>query len=316
MSDYFSFDTLTRNSKARSPKINSLISTIAAAFAKLPSLARLKWNYATYASAVGGTANAITLTLAQPISAYTPGMRVSFLVAYDNTGATTVDIDGQGEVPLTRYDATSLQEDDMVAGSVATIVCVTASRWQLDGLRGPAGAAGSVTGPGSSTATALARFSNAAGNILKNSLWLLTDAGVMTAGGKLDMDGNEIASHVTQHAVATSTNSGTSTLTVAKTSKNFIPITATGDFTIDVTAPDSGFEIAKRVRVTMDGTGARDITITRQSGSSEIYYPQNTGDQTVPVDTTDYSAGAVFDLWFDDDGTRLVVHWELIKAGS
>lgn len=134
--------------------------------------------------------------------------------------------------------------------------------------------------------------------------------------GAVDMNGNELVTDVSQFATTDAGNSGTSTHTVAKTSLDFQSITATGDFTINVTAPDTGQILSKRRRVTMDATGARDITVQRQGGSSNIYWPQNTADTTVALDTTAYGAGAIFDLWFEDDGTVLTVHYELVKAGS
>ena len=134
--------------------------------------------------------------------------------------------------------------------------------------------------------------------------------------GPVDMAGFELVTDLTQFASTDAGNSGTSTHTVAKTSLDFQSITATGDFTIDVTAPDTGQILAKRRRIVMDGTGARNITVTRDGGGTLIFWPQNTSDTTTALDTTAYGAGAIFDLWFEHDGTRLVVQYQLIYAGA
>jgi hypothetical protein len=47
---------------------------------------------------VGGSANAITLTTGLGLSALVTGMRVSFVPGADNTGATTINVDGIGAV--------------------------------------------------------------------------------------------------------------------------------------------------------------------------------------------------------------------------
>lgn len=175
--------------------------------------------------------------------------------------------------------------------------------------------AGDVNGPASSTDNTLVRWDGTGGKTIQNSGWSLSDADALTAGGSLDMGGNEIVTDLTQHAINAVGNSGTSTLTIAKTSLDLTTVTATGDFTINVTAPDTDQSFIKRVRVTMDGTGARNITVTRAGLSTQIYWPQNS-DTTTALDTTAYGAGAIFDLWFEYDGTNLVVKYELVKAGA
>lgn len=69
---------------------------------------------------VGGTANAITLTMSPPMSSYQTGMKVGFIAAASNTGATTINIDGEGTRNIQKLSSgslASLASGDIVAGS-------------------------------------------------------------------------------------------------------------------------------------------------------------------------------------------------------
>lgn len=236
-----------------------------------------------WAGTAGGTADALTLTLTPAITAYATGQKFLFKAgASPNTGAATVAINGLAAKAIEMDDA-ALDAGRIRAGKYYSIL--------FDG-----------------TAFQLTELSSGVGGNATKALDM--------AGFQIDMNGGQIITDLTQFALNAVGNSGTSTLTIAKTTLDLSTVTATGDFTINVTAPDSNQVFAKRVRVTMDGTGARDITVTRQSGSSNIYWPQNTSDTTTALDTTAYGAGAIFDLWLEDDGSQLVVHYELIKAGA
>jgi hypothetical protein len=75
-----------------------------------------------YRATVGGTANAITLSSTVPISAYTAGMMVSWIVGSSNTGATTVNIDAIGAKNLTKRGSSALSSGDLPAGVLAVAV--------------------------------------------------------------------------------------------------------------------------------------------------------------------------------------------------
>lgn len=57
---------------------------------------------------VGGTANAITLTMVPPILRYNEGTIYRFIPAFTNTGPTTIAIDGKAVKPLTEVEGTPL----------------------------------------------------------------------------------------------------------------------------------------------------------------------------------------------------------------
>ena len=68
---------------------------------------------------VGGTANAITLTLSPTAISYQAGMEVWFLASGTNTGATTLNIDGLGTRNIQKLKAGTLQNleaGDLVSG--------------------------------------------------------------------------------------------------------------------------------------------------------------------------------------------------------
>lgn len=61
-----------------------------------------------YYSSVGGTANAITLTNSPPIGGYSNGLRLKFKAPATNTGAVTVDVDGQGTKNIYKLSGSTL----------------------------------------------------------------------------------------------------------------------------------------------------------------------------------------------------------------
>lgn len=88
-----------------------------------------------YVPAVGGTADAITLTNAPglTITAYVEGQVFHFKAASQNTGAVTVDVDGVGAKTVKRFDgSTDLLAGDIRAGSLVEIR-YDGTNFQLDG---------------------------------------------------------------------------------------------------------------------------------------------------------------------------------------
>lgn len=68
---------------------------------------------------VGGTANAITLTLTPSALSYATGMRVGFIATSTNSGSVTIDVNGLGTRTLQKLDSGSLQNlagGDIVSG--------------------------------------------------------------------------------------------------------------------------------------------------------------------------------------------------------
>ena len=74
-----------------------------------------------YVTSVGGTANAVTLLPSPAIAAYATGQNFRFLVASQNSGATTVAISGLTAKPLYSKNNTDLVGNDLRPGDVVEI---------------------------------------------------------------------------------------------------------------------------------------------------------------------------------------------------
>lgn len=91
------------------------------------------------------TPNILTAAVSPAPSALSAGMTLYVLVANSiNTGSTTLSLNGQAAVPVTRPDGTSLITGDLVAGQIAALR-YDGQRWQC-GIDIPAPASESVAG--------------------------------------------------------------------------------------------------------------------------------------------------------------------------
>lgn len=70
----------------------------------------------------GGTATALTLTLAPAITAYGDGLPIRFRVATDNTGAATLNVNSVGAKSIVKYNGTGLAGGELQANDVHTAV--------------------------------------------------------------------------------------------------------------------------------------------------------------------------------------------------
>lgn len=85
-----------------------------------PGLTEAYW----WGGTAGGTANAQTITVASPPAAYSSGQRFNFLAVAANTGATTLNVNGLGAVPVRKGDgSTALTAGDITgAGAAVSVV--------------------------------------------------------------------------------------------------------------------------------------------------------------------------------------------------
>lgn len=70
---------------------------------------------ATHTATASGT-NALTIALAPPIAAYTPGLRVNFFPSATNTGDATLNVDGLGAIALRKDVNVALDSGDLRPG--------------------------------------------------------------------------------------------------------------------------------------------------------------------------------------------------------
>lgn len=70
---------------------------------------------------VGGTADAVTLTLTPTITAYAAGQKFSFISSGANTGAVTINVNSVGAKAVTKHGATALSAGEIASGMVCLV---------------------------------------------------------------------------------------------------------------------------------------------------------------------------------------------------
>jgi hypothetical protein len=82
----------------------------------------------------GGTANALTISVGGPPTAYADGQRFAFVVASNNTGAATLNVNGLGAKAINRPNGNALQAGDLVAGELVGVTYVNGTFWLSSAL--------------------------------------------------------------------------------------------------------------------------------------------------------------------------------------
>lgn len=88
-----------------------------------------KVNYAV----AGGTANAVTATLAPAPSSISDGMVISVLISTTNTSAPTLNVNGLGADPVVNANGQALGAGDLVAGNVVQLTRRN-GQWRFNGV--------------------------------------------------------------------------------------------------------------------------------------------------------------------------------------
>lgn len=110
---------------------------------------------------VGGTGDAITLTLSPAITAYASGQKFYFLASAANTGAATLNVNSLGAKAIKRDVSSALLADDIANGGV-TVVEYDGTNFQLVNPRKIGAATGALT---MSTAKILGRTTASTGAV-------------------------------------------------------------------------------------------------------------------------------------------------------
>jgi len=116
MSDYFdsSQNRVPIGSLAKSEQVNNLRDEVGLGFDELPPPDVINQGRVTFAEDTG-TANQYELTLASTVTAYETYLTVNFIPAHNNTGASTVNVNGLGAIAIKDNDG-----DDVSAGTLIT----------------------------------------------------------------------------------------------------------------------------------------------------------------------------------------------------
>ena len=123
MSDYFdaSQNRIVAGSLARSSEINDLRDETGTAFDKLPDPQVIKDGAVTFGVHTGGSGTAFEIVMPSPRSVYSDGLTLSFIPIYNNTGATTINVDGLGAKGVKRPDGSDLAAADFTTGEPVTL---------------------------------------------------------------------------------------------------------------------------------------------------------------------------------------------------
>ena len=174
-------DTADANINWQEGQLPSTINN--SARAEMAAIASWLRDMAAYTT-VGGTGNAITLTLNQTMAALGPGI-VSFIATAGNTGAVTLNVDGLGAKPFRPTSGVDFASGDLITGRAYIAVYTTASSGQWICLNfGPT--KGYVDGAISTAITNAETAADAAYAAISRTL--SGTAGRITGGGTLEAD--------------------------------------------------------------------------------------------------------------------------------
>lgn len=120
MSLWFNPSMLSAYTLAKASAINSLMLSVQVAFDKLPDPALIQQNRIGYVVDSGAT-NALAVAMPITLSSYAAGICLRVKVLNTNTGATTINVDGLGAVPVKRSDGSPLLGAELLAGSVVDL---------------------------------------------------------------------------------------------------------------------------------------------------------------------------------------------------
>ncbi|NBQ80093.1 MAG: hypothetical protein EBT99_16055, partial [Betaproteobacteria bacterium] len=183
--------------------------------------------YSNYAADTG-SANAYVVTFTGVSTTYSAGLRIQFKAGNANTGASTLNVNAQGNKSITFQDTTTLTSGTIAANAIVDVM-YDGTQFLL--MNDPAGAIGTgdVVGPASATDNAVVRFDGTTGKLVQNSAVTVADTTGDITGGKYN---------------GLTVTASTGTLTIANSSSlvtsgaNSITLTSTG--ATNVTLPTSG----------------------------------------------------------------------------
>jgi len=110
--------------RALSQSVNDRMDLIDSGFAKLPTEDEFKRGLVSY-GVDSGVADAYVVALPYPTVALVDGLEVTWKVTAENTGASTVNLDGLGVKSLVQADMAALAAADLVVGTIVTMKYTT-----------------------------------------------------------------------------------------------------------------------------------------------------------------------------------------------
>jgi len=136
--EYFDNATLAalpKGQKARAESVDAKFDAITVGMDKMPSVSETSNGNRNF-SLAAGSANTYTMTLTH-ISSYVDGLAVQFRIdtGNANTGASTLDVSGNGPSAIVYPDNTALIAADLPVGSIASVIYSSAlSKWVIQSV--------------------------------------------------------------------------------------------------------------------------------------------------------------------------------------
>ncbi|NBW21097.1 MAG: hypothetical protein EBR82_75350, partial [Caulobacteraceae bacterium] len=186
--------------------------------------------YSNYAADTG-SANAYVVTFTGVSTAYSAGLRIQFKAGNANTGASTLNVNAQGNKNITFQDTTTLTSGTIAANAIVDVM-YDGTQFLL--MNDPAGAVGTgdVVGPASATDNAVVRFDGTTGKLVQNSAVTVADTTGDITGGKYN-------------GLTVTTTTGTLTITNGKTLAASNTLTLAGTDSTTMTFPSTSASIAR-----------------------------------------------------------------------
>lgn len=308
MADYYTPGTpATANTLARAENIATELTTIKAAFDKIPEQVSLEQDRAAYALDTG-VADAYLVAMPNTWTAYTAGASLRMKAVNANMGASTVNVDGLGVKTITRFNGDALLAGDIPASSVLEYY-YDGTNFQLAG--GPATITNAVIGPASATDNAIARFNGTSGKAVQNSGITIDDADKLNLNGNelvLDVDGDTAMSASDDDSIVikiAGSNQYNLTASQFKFSANELVLDTDADTSIHADTDDridfnlGGVELFRMVGTVANSVNGIDF-IGQDTGNAAI----------IKANGTDANVG----LEFRDDNGNAMLHMTAVAS--
>jgi hypothetical protein len=269
--------------------------TFANATTAIP-LSQLDNNYSTITSSINdantysnyaadsGAANAYAITLSGVSTTYTAGLRIQFKAANANSGASTLNVNGQGVKNIILTDGSALPANAIVANALVDVMYDGTSFQLLSDSNGGQETLTNVSITGNLTVTGTSGFT---GNVTANVATVTTMAGNPSFSGNVTISGtntNVANLNASGNAAITGTSSFTgnvsaNTVTVTSLSDSGnLTFTGTGN---RITGDFSNATVASRVTFQTSTTNGSTVIQAIPNGTGTVaglqLYPNTTG---------------------------------------